>query len=603
MTLETIYADLLARWCDGLLALQLTHPATRNLRGGILCPACGVVHGRSTDALYPFLCMAHRTGDERYLDAAILSQNMLDTLTDSDGGFTSELSPAVEWKGCTVFSMVALAEALRHHGSILPDREREKWLRRLRTYSDYVYDNHTMETGDTNYPITTSLAMTLAGQVLEDPRYTARGREFARASLAFFTEPNRLILGEGGPRPMTGTSPRGCRAVDLGYNVEESLPAYALYAVLSNDAEVLEAVVASLRSHLEFMLPDGGWDNSWGSRNYKWTYWGSRTSDGSSPALLLLAGHDPHFAEAALRNTRLLEACTHDGLLHGGPHYHAHGELPCSHHTFCHAKALATVLDHLGGREIDHPAAAIPRDSAYGLRQFSEILTWLVAVGPWRATVTACDWENLRAGNATGGALTMLWHRTAGPVLSASMTEYQPHEPTCMQRQREPDACLTARIEMDLDGRRYWSINDPEARVQTAERGSTRALSVEGELADRDYGRPTGGRVPFRLGYAFSETEVLITASVSDLPAGGRARYVLPVIAPNDEEAVQPDDQTFTVSRPGGTLRVSASQPATQRTQGRARVFNVVPGFETVPLLFELGAGRELRITLTFREA
>ena len=27
-------------------------------------------------------------------------------------------------------------------------------------------------------------------------------------------------------------------------------------------------------------LPDGAWDNSFGTRNYKWSYRGSRTSDG-----------------------------------------------------------------------------------------------------------------------------------------------------------------------------------------------------------------------------------------------------------------------------------------------------------------------------------
>jgi hypothetical protein len=29
-------------------------------------------------------------------------------------------------------------------------------------------------------------------------------------------------------------------------------------------------------THLEFMLHDGAWDNSWGTRNFKWTYWGNR---------------------------------------------------------------------------------------------------------------------------------------------------------------------------------------------------------------------------------------------------------------------------------------------------------------------------------------
>ena len=93
------------------------------------------------------------------------------------------------------------------------------------------------------------------------------------------------------------------------------------------------------------MLPDGGWDNSIGTRNFKWTYWGGRTSDGCQAALNHLGKDDVAFAESALRNLELYKACTHQGLLMGGPHYARHGEEPCIHHTFCHAKVLAEALD------------------------------------------------------------------------------------------------------------------------------------------------------------------------------------------------------------------------------------------------------------------
>ena len=33
------------------------------------------------------------------------------------------------------------------------------------------------------------------------------------------------------------------------------------------------------KKHLEFMLPDGAWDNSWGTRSFKWTYWGVKSSN------------------------------------------------------------------------------------------------------------------------------------------------------------------------------------------------------------------------------------------------------------------------------------------------------------------------------------
>lgn len=68
--------------------------------------------------------------------------------------------------------------------------------------------------------------------------------------------------------------------MDIGYNVEESLPALLQYALLEQDEEIRVLAVKAMRVHLEFMLLDGAWDNSFGTRNYKWSYWGSRTSDG-----------------------------------------------------------------------------------------------------------------------------------------------------------------------------------------------------------------------------------------------------------------------------------------------------------------------------------
>ena len=79
-------------------------------------------------------------------------------------------------------------------------------------------------------------------------------------------------------------------AVDLGYNVEESLQSLVLYGLLEQDEEVLATVTKALTTHAEFMLPDGAWDNSWGTRSYKWTYWGSRTSDGCQAAICVAGG-------------------------------------------------------------------------------------------------------------------------------------------------------------------------------------------------------------------------------------------------------------------------------------------------------------------------
>ena len=46
------------------------------------------------------------------------------------------------------------------------------------------------------------------------------------------------------------------------------------------------------------------------------------------------------------------------GLLYGGPHLHINGDPPCVHHTFTHAKSLATVLD--AGGPVAAPPAKMP---------------------------------------------------------------------------------------------------------------------------------------------------------------------------------------------------------------------------------------------------
>ncbi len=429
---KDLYSDLLQIWCDGLLAKQITGygPA---LHGGFLCPACVLVHGRSGDAVYPLLRMASSSGDSKYLDAALLVYDWSEQqVSRSDGGWVNDvtLSP---WEGITVFRAVALAEALHHHGTILDRSTRQRWTERLVRAARFLDGFVTIETGNINYPITATYAFALCGQVLGEPHYLERARKLAHTSLEYFT-PEGLLFGEG--HPLRERSAKNCRPVDLGYNVEESLPSLALYALLTKDKPVLDQVISSLRTHMEFMLPDGAWDNSWGTRNYKWSWWGSRTSDGCCPAYVLLAQYEPRFREVARRNLELMAACTHHGLLYGGPDYFPHGDLPCIHHTFTHAKALATVLDRGDlNPESTEQRLRLPRDEAYGIKTFAEIGTRLAAIGEWRATVTEYDWEYVEhvqsggtgaagGGHATGGALSLLFHRALGPILVASMTEY-----------------------------------------------------------------------------------------------------------------------------------------------------------------------------------
>jgi hypothetical protein len=581
--LQPLAADLLRDWCDGLLRLQIDEPARPERHGAFRCPACGTLHGRCADAVYPLMHMARATGQDRYRVAALKVVDWMKNVESPDGAWLNNPHDPTSWKGITVFGAIALAEALRRHGELLEAEVRRRWLARLRRAAQFIDANFNMDYANVNYPVTASWGLTLLGEVLDDPKLRARGRQFAHDSLQFLTTPSHLLYGEG--KPQKQRSPKGLLPVDLGYNVEESLPSLALYAITTGDHEVLEAVTAALAGHLELMLPDGGWDNSWGTRNFKWTYWGSRTSDGCQTAYALLADRRPAFATAALRNTQLLRACTHEGLLHGGPHYAAQGVPPCVHHTFCHAKALATVLDHR------LPAARpgpLPRETARGARKIPELDVLLVAQGPWRGTISGYDWL-YKPGvfSGMGGALSLLWHRDLGPVFSSSLATYIPVEPNNMQPLPGKDFCLTPRVESRLQSQdRWWSnVFFRAARIEADG-------SVFTRLVDASQKDPPAGPVSCQLQHRFTDAAVTIAARVVGGTPPAPATLVLPLISAPGERVRRLSDHRVEVQKGRHRVVVESTAPLHMEE----RVFNLVPGFCAIPLTAEVGEGITIRI-------
>jgi hypothetical protein len=597
---HALYTNTLQSWCDGLLAHQITNtdPA---LHGGLLCPACALIHGRCGDAVYPLLRVAHTTGNTKYLHAALAVHGWSEhNVSRADGSWVNDVTLST-WKGITVFKTIALAEAVHHHGAILPAATRRQWTDRIARAAKFLDGFITLQTGNINYPVTASYAFALCSQVLNEPHYLDRAKKLAHEVLANFT-PAGLLFGEG--HPFDVTSPKGCHPVDLGYNVEESLPALALYATLANDKEVLYVVIKSLSTHLEFMLPDGGWDNSWGTRNYKWSYWGSRTSDGCQPAFHLLADHaGPNaaiFREAALRNTKLMAACTHNNLLYGGPDYFAHGDQPCIHHNFTHAKALATVLDRATFPAPPKTPTQLPREQIYGVKSFPDIATHLASIGPWRATVTEYDWEytetvqtggggNTGGGHASGGALSMLYHQQLGPILTASMNQYSLIEISNQQQFTDaPHMTLTPRIELTADGKTYTSLVDLKAELKVFASLTEASIGAQGELLTTSHTQPKTGPAHYKLIYSLTDSRVEITAQAIGIPSASGARLIVPVIATSRDTVMQIDAQTVRITRPHGSLIIHTDTPKGFESIPTERTFNLVPGFECVPLAIVL---------------
>jgi len=583
--LYQLSSSLLKQWAAGLINLQITDSGRVNDYGGIWCPADKAVHGRVGDTIYPFFYLAAKTNNSKYIDASVLLYRWMENrVSQPDGSWLNEPVKG-SWKGTTVFAAIALAEAVKNHGALMDTQFKNDVTARLKKAGDYIYNNFSLEYGNINYPVTASYGLSLLGELLDVPQFKVKGKELAHQGLQLVTKKDALLSGEGGP--LYKASKKGCFSVDLGYNVEESLPALVLYGLLTKDEEVLEAVTRLMQTHMEFMLPDGAWDNSWGTRNYKWTYWGSRTSDGCQSAYALMANRDARFYKVALKNTQLMQQCTKDGLLYGGPHYIAHRVTPCVHHTFSHIKALTNILEYGDPTtKVNADKLTLPREESYGSRFFTDIQTWLIAKGNYRATITGYDreYKDTKNGHATGGALTMLWHQKTGPLMVASMNEYQLFEAGNMQPDTDPfSMSLTPRIELKINGLLYMNISDLGAIIETQNEGDKLTVSTKSKLVDKNQQSPASGEINCEVSYSFTNEKVTLKFSYDKTIHADKIKIIFPVIAKATEKIGVIASNKLNIHKDSALVKVSANHPIVQLSSNNGRVFNFVPGYEAIP--------------------
>ena len=583
--------SLLKDWCDGMIKVQIINPSDPKVHGLLDCPACETIHGRVSDAVYPFFYMAEATGEKKYLDAGIAVYEWSQNVSQPDGSWTNDVDPN-SWNGTTVFGAIALAETLKYHGDLLEADRRQNWTDRLGEAAEFIYRKFpTIDATNVNYGVTNSYAMNLIGNLLDEPKYIALSKKLAAEVKKYFTAPNSLLYGEIKPSAHK-LSEKGLPGVDLGYNIEESLNSLALYALHEKDEELLELVQKSLASHLEFMLPDGGFDNSWGTRMFKWTYWGSRTCDGCQPAFSLMAGYNPAFGTAAFKNTELLKRCTADGLLHGGPHYLSHGIKPCVHHTFAHAKSLAVILDHWDQMPTLDQSNLLPRAKADGLRYFDELDTVLFSREDWRGTVSAYDAEyypKMDLRQATGNSLGMLYNNKVGLLCSASLAVYRLMEPLNQQDAPGKDIALTPRLETFQEGEWFTNLYDLPASFSTEDQNGEIRISGDVKLKNEAREILKGSASDFRITYLCSGKGMQIKAETRQA-LKQQTSFTIPIISKNTEPVEQPEDHVIIINKPEGKVKIEANVPLTIIETEKGRTFNMVPGVEALPIRAELGS-------------
>lgn len=596
--IPALFTGLLTEWGEGLLRCQIHDPSDPARHGAFHCPACARLHGRCIDAVHPFLHLARKTGNRHYIDAARALFAWAETNTSqADGSWTVVPDPDT-WRGITIFNAIALAETLRHHGDILDTTTQSAWMNRLSAAAAYVHRTFVIGFTNINYPAVATYGLHLFGELLNKPAYAQRARELANDVVPYFSTPGCLLIGEG--KPFNALSPRGMPAVDLGYNVEESLVMLAAYARETGDRDLEDKLIQAWRSHLSFMLPDGAWDNSWGTRHAKWSYWGSRTSEGAQYGLALLSDRDPAFATAAIRNTALMRACTHDGLLHGGPHYRSAGMAPCVHHTFAHAKAITAVLDQPGLADRLHEHAPLPRATQDGVLTYPEIAVHLAARGSWRATVSCYDFlYRADVRQPTGGVISMLWHRAVGPICAGSMPRYVKVEPFNMQDHRVTDgASTTPGVECRVGDKWYAQAFDLQVSVMTHDDGQRLTLRGETTLHDESGTPLADARAAFV--YRISAEEFCWQMRWLGSPRP-EARLVLPLICRRDETVLMRGPQNIGLSRRGGQIVITSNTDTLVPTPLHIRGFNLIPGFETVALSWAFSDAPAGEITVHLR--
>ena len=517
---------LMVRWADAMVDRQIEATGDPALDGNFFCEVCDTLHGRTIDLVWPLVWLWDRTGKDKYLDAAMkVTKWGEDNLQQEDGSYLNDLGGG--WKGITEFSQVSIGKTLLRFGDRLPDAYRNQLERLFWKQTEYLVSWMAQPemVVNVNYRAAHPLAMQLAYRLSGDTRYLESGHEQVDRVVACIAS-DGLLFGEA--KPMDIRSKRGHLGVDIGYNVEETLPSMLEYAEMAGDTLLLNHLIHVARTHLDFILPDGGLDNSFGARSCKWSYWGSRTSDGILPMLAVMARYGYPEAVKVARLTldlyrRLTDA---EGLLTGGLYYEAAGEPTCIHHTFCHLKSLPAWIE----TEDSLPEASgekLLSETAFGHRYYPTNGVHLVGIGPWRATVNENDYYFTEDdGKSTGGgSLTMLYHHCFGLVCAATMGSYSIVEVNNMQHQRGDDStrCLTPRLERD----RWSSIYDDDVRVTTDISRDSICLHASGVLTDICDERGGGA---FSIRYRFSEDVVDIALS-----SDNNASFFLPIIAGPDD--------------------------------------------------------------------
>ncbi|MBD8387740.1 hypothetical protein [Dysgonomonas sp. BGC7] len=514
--------------------------------GGIYCPHCKLYHTRAAEALYPFAFEYSKTGNKKYMKAAIDVGNWLIRQQQSNGSW---LETPEEWTGTTtdqVLMMVLAYPLLKPH---LSTKEQTSWLQSIEKAGDYLAKVMSPQFASINYCATTTASLMFVNELIDKQSYRDKARELAYQVVGKMDQ-DYFLTGEGGR--VFGAK----YGIDLGYNLEMSLWGLALYAKLAKDETVTSIVEKSLAKHIYFIYPDGSMDASWGIRSNKWTCFGSSTSDGCQVLFSLFMDKNDAYRTAAIRNIQFLQTCMKDGIVGFGPlYYEMYNYLPCIYPTFTKAKSMAMSIAFakadVGKTEL------LPLDKR-GMYYFPTLNLTLARTAQWCTTISGYTYKD-PAGDRTkymhrpgGGTITNLWLNGHGYFQASSQTIYKRWEPMSFPEIPDP-LPLTPRIEFNSDLGNFTNLYEFDAIITNKEENGAYIVSSFGELKNS---KQQEGGIAFRLSHSINDNSISKEIELIYHDARQPVRIIEPIIYYPNMKFEQVDQRTLRIKTSDKTIEL-----------------------------------------------
>jgi len=475
--------DLLQELVKGLLAHQ-HDPISGIPNGALFCQYHNHHHTRGGEASFPIVFLAKEQKDDALLQKGLELADWLVSRQNPNGSWDE--TPDT-WQGTTVFQLIALA-AIMDIGCFLIDTERKNYYgKAVRKAADWVYENIRFRKVTTNYVATGAAGLALANKIYPQKKWKRKSRKLAQMAASSINKEG-LVKGEGIGRRILKKIYIRPSGIDIGYGLEMTLAALALYTVITRDRDMAKLVHFAIRSHLYFIYPDGSLDNSLGSRGYKWTVYGSKTAHGSQMALAFAAPDNPEILLALRSTTESLKNHIKNGLLGDGPAKDIQPETQCLYPTIMRASNLAFALCYFSkpkSVQID-----IPDEKPVWIKKWSSLNSVVLCRHPWKATISG--YSNFTRFNTEtelknyyvpgGGSITYLFNHHWGVIQAASQLEYQQIERLHVPMPNSEIQSMTPRIVIRGPNRKATSAHARKTKILFSQANERIIIEVSGHF-------------------------------------------------------------------------------------------------------------------------